>query len=279
MRYTPQECVPGALTPGTRQPRMIGPTVIASTVTERPVSLRLLGPTHLPGFAPGALPGRAVELLTYLHLHPGSSGVQVQHALWPDRFDTASGHVRTLAKRTRSALGHDHDGRPWLPEATKAGYRLHPALTSDWSNFQRLIGPNPAQTPTSALCAAVRLVGGQPLDGITRRAGWWTWRGPIEETMIDAVLTAAAELFRRSMDIGRLSDARTAATIARSTDPLNETGWRMELTLAMRRGDPDAYTRVVAELRAALGPIPTLDPATRHLLAHAPAALRKPRRP
>lgn len=117
------------------------------------------------------------------------------------------------------------------------------------------------------------------MDGITRRAGWWTWRGPIEETMIDAVLTAAAELFRRSMDIGRLSDARTAATIARSTDPLNETGWRMELTLAMRRGDPDAYTRVVAELRAALGPIPTLDPATRHLLAHAPAALRKPRRP
>lgn len=259
---------------------MIGPTVIASTVSTEPlVSLLLLGPTHVSGFAPGALPGRAVELLTYLHLHPGASGVQVQHALWPDRYDVSSGHVRTLAKLTRAALGHDAEGRRWLPEATRAGYSLHPALTSDWSDFQRLVGPDPSRTPTPALCAAVRLVRGQPLDGITRHAGWWSWRGPVEEAMIAAVMETAAELFRRSLAIGQLSDARTAATIARSTDPLNESGWRMELTLAMRRADPGAYGQVVAELRAALGPTAALDPETRQLLAHAPAALRDTRRP
>lgn len=239
------------------------------------MSLRLLGPTHVADFAPGTLPGRAVELLTYLHLHPGASGVQVQHALWPERYDPSNGHVRTLAKLTRTALGRAADGCLWLPEATRAGYCLHPGLTSDWSEFQRLIGTDPSQTPTAALCAAVRLVRGQPLGGAPRRPGWWTWRGPAEDAMLSAVIDAAAELFRRSLAIGQLSDARTAATIARAADPLNEAGLRMEITLALHRADPDAYRRAVADLRATLGPLATPDPETSQLLARVPAPLRE----
>lgn len=250
--------------------------MIDSTVsTDRPVYLRLLGAAHVEGFAPGELPGRSLELLTYLHLNPaGVAGVQVQHALWPDAYVPSNGHARTLAKQTRSVLGHAPDGRRWFPEATKAGYDLHPALTSDWSDFQRLMGPDPSHTPTAALIDAVRLVRGQPLDGITRRPGWWTWRGPFEEAMIAGVLAAASEMYTRAMGAGRLSDARTAATIARSTDPLNETGWRMELRLAMVRADPITYAQTVADLYATVGTAHPLDTETAQLLAHAPAALR-----
>lgn len=92
--------------------------------------------------------------------------------------------------------------------------------------------------------------------------------------MIAGVLAAASEMYTRAMGAGRLSDARTAATIARSTDPLNETGWRMELRLAMVRADPITYAQTVADLYATVGTAHPLDTETAQLLAHAPAALR-----
>lgn len=240
-----------------------------SKVSAVPV-LNLLGAVGLSN-APSALPGRGVELLAYLHLHPGGVPlVQLQAALWPDTYEPRGNNARILAKQVRRALGNAPDGAPWLPPANTthtgiAGYRLHNALTSDWAHFQCLVGSNPHQAPTSALIAAIRLVQGQPLDGITRRHGWWTWRAPAEETMIAAVLDAATELTTRALAIGNLSHARTAARIARTADPLNETGWRLELLAT--RTQPDAYNQLTNDMRQTLGTGSALDPETRAVLA------------
>lgn len=227
--------------------------------------LDLLGQVALSN-APAPLPGRAIEFLTYVHLHPGVNGEQIQAALWPHKFDPAANDTKILAHRIRQALGNDPDGNPWLPCATKsAGYTLHPAFTSDWAQFQALMAPTPHHAPTTALTSAIRLVRGQPLDGITRRRGWWEWRDTHEEAMIAAVLEAATELTTRAVAIGNYSGARTASRIARATDPLNETGWQLEIIAAHTQ--PDRLHTIEHDLYATVGKPNTLDAKTRALIA------------
>ncbi|GAB6855954.1 LysM peptidoglycan-binding domain-containing protein [Microbacterium xylanilyticum] len=231
--------------------------------------IRLLGPVDAEGIADAeALPGRGLELLAFLLLQNGPvQGSFVQSQLWPDKYDPKNGNARTLAKQVRAALGHDPEGNPLLPEGRAAdGFRAHPAMTTDWHIFCRLIGPDLKTTSNENLLAAVRLVRGVPFAGVKRQRGWWTWQRNWEETMRQAIVDAAAELAHRALGSSRFDDARTAARAAQAADPLVETGWRLEIETAMKAGDADAFNRVVEEMYERIGTDTELDDETVELI-------------
>ncbi len=234
--------------------------------------VRVLGTIDVLNVAdPDVLPGRGVEMMAYLLLHNGQvPGAQLHKAFWPDKNDPTSNNARQLAKHLRNALGSDPSGHKLLPEGRNdVGFRIHPAIRSDWDDFRELIGPDLKTTPNEDLVAAIRLVRGQPLTPARSRRGWWVWRSVLEEQMIAAVLDAADELAHRALRHGEIDQARFAARIAQSADPLNEAGWRLELEAAMRAGSATEFSRVVDELYARPGggdPDYELDEATQQLI-------------
>lgn len=234
--------------------------------------VRLLGTIDVLNVADAdSLPGRGVEMMAYLLLHNGQvPGAQLQKAFWPDKYEPSNNNARQLAKHLRNALGSDPEGHKLLPEGRNdVGFRIHPAIRSDWDDFRELIGPDLKVTPNEDLIAAIRLVRGQPLTPARNRRGWWVWRSLLEEQMIAAVLDAADELAHRALRHGEIDQARFAARIAQSADPLNEAGWRLELEAAMRAGSATEFSRVVDELYARPGggdPDYELDEATQRLI-------------
>lgn len=231
--------------------------------------IRLLGPVDALNVDMAALPGRGIEFLTFLLLQdtPSVPGALVQKKLWPDTYSKDNNNARQLAKPLRRILGHDPFGQPLLPEGrSSAGFTIHNQIRTDWHDFCDLIGPDLSTTPNENLVRAIRLVRGQPFDGLKLRASWWAWRGPIEETMRAAILDAADELTHRALATGKFDDARLAARVAQSADRLNEAGWRLEIETAMATGDVDAFNSIVDTMFEVIGVDTEIDDATQQLL-------------
>jgi len=255
----------------------VAPSLVVSAPDWPAPYVRMLGPVDVLN-VPEKLPGRGAEMMAYLLLHGGQvPGAQLHKAFWPDKVDPDANNARQLAKHLRNVMGADPDGHKLLPEGRKeVGFLIHPAIRSDWDDFRSLIGPDLKTTPNEDLIAAIRLVRGQPLTPPTNRRGWWVWRAPAEEAMIAAILDAADELAHRALRRGEFDQARFAARIAQSADPLNEAGWRLELEAAMRAGSAAEFSRVIDELYARPGggdPDYELDEATQQLIDSAPAKL------
>ena len=144
--------------------------------------IRMLGPVGVENFTEGTkMPGRGVEFLAYLHLHPGADGPQVQQAFWPTSVD-ASNSQRGTARKVRDAIGYAPDGTRWFPSnSDREGYRLHTAIRSDWTDFLALIGRSLPDTSNENLVKAIRLIRGQPFTGINTQRGWWSWVTPMQE--------------------------------------------------------------------------------------------------
>jgi hypothetical protein len=215
--------------------------------------VRLLGPVDALQLADNEpMPGRGVELMAYLLLNGTVDGRQLQTAFWPDT-PNASNNQRGLAKKVRVALGHSPDGELLLPEnVNHQGYTLHPAIRSDWDDFRDLIGDDLSRTSNENLVAAIKLVRAQPFAGCNTKR-WWQWIAIAQEEMIAAVMDAADELGRRSLKAHDADQARYAAHVAQSVDPLNEAGWRTELRAAMQAGDVEEFHRIVDNLYARVG--------------------------
>jgi hypothetical protein len=215
--------------------------------------VRLLGPVDALQLADNEpMPGRGVELMAYLLLNGTVDGRQLQTAFWPDT-PNASNNQRGLAKKVRVALGHSPDGELLLPEnVNHQGYTLHPAIRSDWDDFRDLVGNDLSRTSNENLVAAIKLVRAQPFAGCNTKR-WWQWIAIAQEEMIAAVMDAADELGRRSLKAHDADQARYAAHVAQSVDPLNEAGWRTELRAAMQAGDVEEFHRIIDNLYARVG--------------------------
>lgn len=242
--------------------------------------LRLMGPLealNLPDKAD--LPGRTLELLSFLHLQGEPvPGALLQKHLWPDKYDPTNNNAKVLARQVRVALGTDPDGEQLLPTGRKGvGFRVHPMINSDWADFQRLIGSNLETTPTNDLITAIRLVRGEPFDGADARRGWWVWRTPFEAEMRAAILDAADELTTRALAAGDVDNARLAGRMAQASDPLNEAGWRMEIRAAMASGDKNAFNEIIDQMYArVIGATDVeLDESTQELISTGTAQLHE----
>lgn len=214
-----------------------------------PPRLLILGPIGAEGL-PEKIPGRAVELMTFLALQDGPVATDViTEKLYPNKFDPSNNDVKVLAKKVRAAVGRDPFGRPLLPNGKRGvGFTAHPDVVTDWHEFRELIGSDLKTTSNANLAAAIRLVRGTPFDGAAARRGWWGWRGTYDSHIREAVIDAAAELVDRCLRSGDLSQSRMAARVAQAIDPLNEAGLCLELRTALKAGDEAECDRIIDEL-------------------------------
>jgi nucleoid-associated protein YgaU len=202
-----------------------GPTSAPDSTEPVPVGplgapwLRLVGPVEVIGApvtagdsAASAGAGRrpwSTELVAFFTVHRTASAVDVQTALWPADLPTgltAQQNRNTLMSETRSWLGDNRDGEPYLPVVGADGLRLHPDVQSDWDAWKRLVGDDVSLTSTATLVSALRLVTGVPLSDLP--ANQYAWVEPLREEITGAVLDAAAELAGRARISG---DAGAAA--------------------------------------------------------------------
>lgn len=245
--------------------------------------VQILGPVQIVG-AQGPAPKtpatsktnqsvvqRATELIAFLALNPRATAVQVHGALWPGKDPhggTAQQTRNSHTSRARSWLGVSPAGEQYLPRVGAEGYRLREEVRTDWQLWLDLVGEDPASAPTANLTQALRLVKGQPFEGVKEK--FYGWAEPIRYEIIAAVGDAAHELATRSLRAGDCANARLAAAVGRMVDPVNEIFWRDALKAEHQAGDPTGVERLVKQLESHLDSFEDgyeAEPETQELIA------------
>ncbi len=245
--------------------------------------VQILGPVQIVG-AQGPAPKtpatsktnqsvvqRATELIAFLALNPRATAVQVHGALWPgkDPHGGAAQQTRNShTSRARSWLGVSPAGEQYLPRVGAEGYRLREEVRTDWQLWLDLVGEDPASAPTANLTQALRLVKGQPFEGVKEK--FYGWAEPIRYEIIAAVGDAAHELATRSLRAGDCANARLAAAVGRMVDPVNEIFWRDALKAEHQAGDSTGVERLVKQLESHLDSFEDgyeAEPETQELIA------------
>ncbi len=213
--------------------------------------------------------GRSLELLAYLALHPGASASELDDALWPGQRVTYDMR-NSLISRTRTWLGTDHDGRPYLDHSNNSGrgYRLHPAVRTDWHDLLRLARHGLTEDDGDQLDAALRLVRGRPFLGVDPTS--YAWAEADAQTMISTIVDVAHDTATHLMDRGRPTAARSALATGLTVEPASEALSYQAMLLAARTGDRNELERLAHRLREqlrAIDPDATLDASLSALLA------------
>ncbi|NUK28213.1 bacterial transcriptional activator domain-containing protein [Streptomyces lunaelactis] len=217
-------------------------------------SALLLGPISIEG-ATGRIDSNrlsiAIELVAYLALNPGVDHHAIDDALWPGRIVNKTMRNAVIS-RTRSWLGKDADGTAHFPRVQDTGdsrYRLGPAVTCDWTRFQRLARTGMARHDEDgdlALRRALALVRGRPFTGIDPQR--YAWAEPAIQEMVSSVVDGAYELSTRRREAddipGALWAARRGLLAAEESEMLHR-----QIFLAHHAaGDIDALREAAARL-------------------------------
>jgi len=208
----------------------------------------VLGPVeiqHASALAEASKRGQLTALAAYLALYPGQSHEAVDEALWPGTR-VALATRNTAMTKLRNWLGADPHGADYLPRATAQGYRLHPAIHTDWQIFQELLPSGPANATTEDLLAALQLVRDQPFKGVNPRKYLWAER--LQQEMIAAIGDVADELTRRALRAGDHRTALRATLTGLTAEPGSEVLWRHRLRAHHAANDRDALEQAIAQL-------------------------------
>lgn len=234
--------------------------------TAAPV-LRLLGPLEVrntTGPRPQS-PGRALEIIAYLALHPGDSERAFSEAIFPgERAEGGKlGQKRnTYMRGARRWLGEAPDGHPYVGLVPDTGYRLAEDMPIDWAIFTDLIGPSIHHADTPALRTALGLVDGRPMAGID--ASRYAWAQTDISEMIAAIADVAHELATRAIATGDTRTAIWATEKGLDVEPVSEALWRMRITAAYQAGDVDPVIRRYHRVLDTINADP--DPETQDLI-------------
>lgn len=178
-------------------------TVVAPD-TQPPPTLMMLGGIELR-FAAGRRPDRAVrqceEYCGWLLEHPGCRAADMAAALI-----VAEGTRRSNVSRLRSWLGADQHGHPYLPDAYSGSLSLHPAVTSDWLQLQRICDAGVLTLSLTRLADCLALVRGAPLADAT--SGTWLWAASLRADMCAAIRDIAVMHARRCLAVHDIDQAR-----------------------------------------------------------------------
>lgn len=209
------------------------------------VEVAVLGPTVVGGTAAAFSRTSALELVTYLAMHPGGVANDAwATALWPDRL-MAPATLYSTASAARRGLGKASSGVDHLPRA-HGRLRLGPSVRTDWSRFQALarsVEPRRWQR-------ALDLVRGRPFEGL-QRAEWTVLEGFVAE-IEELVAQVAAALADAYLDAGCTGAAMAAARRGLLVSPYDERLYRRLLRCADVDGHPAGVERVMGELLAHL---------------------------
>ena len=194
-------------------------TVHQLTIAPR---IRLLGPVDVDNvgeLSETSKRGQLTEIAAWINLHPGADHHLLSEAIWPGNRATTNTRNTAMSK-LRRWLGQTPDGIDYLPRVSNEGYRLHPAVRSDWDLWQQLV----ADPTTENLQEALNLVRGQPLSGVNPRR--YVWAEFLRQEMISSIVDVAHELASRALQRGDAPAARRAAHVGRLADAVDERLWR-----------------------------------------------------
>jgi len=211
--------------------------------------INVLGPIEVLGLPDGARPlgKRSIELLVYLALRGKATGPELDEVLW---------HGRRVDNQTRNSLIYrtrQRVGPPNLPPVEADGhYRLGPAVTSDWTEFQLLLRDGYAAGPNGVddLRRALNLVRDRPLCG--QAGGEYSWAEHTTQEMISAVVDAAHVIATSLIDRGENRGALSAATRGMLAEPCSESLYNDAIRAARANGDFNRADLLSASLHAQL---------------------------
>ncbi|ORX14141.1 bacterial transcriptional activator domain-containing protein [Mycobacterium xenopi] len=214
---------------------------------------------------PGPREKRLNELTVFLQHHPWASSSDIIRCVYGGAASEKT--VTQQLSMLRARLGVIRPGGPKaLPPMSEGGYRLDPAVRSDWMEFERLVEILVETTPTPNLVAAMDLVTGPPLGGIPPKE--WAWTTDLRDELRDRVPGAAVVLARRHHDAKRFA---TAVDIARKGlwyDNARQDLWEIALGAALAGHDKDAFRALRGQFLNTI-PGPERDPAVFDLTARA----------
>ncbi|OKI26612.1 hypothetical protein A6A28_16675 [Streptomyces sp. CB03578] len=213
------------------------------------VRIEVLGPLRITGRDSTAHSPRTAAIAALIHLRPGRTADALCQAMDPaNPWSTRTLHTRL--SELRSAIGLHTDGQPLLPRPkTGAGYAFHPAVTSDWTQFQTLARQGLAAGPSTGiedLEAAMALVRGKPFGGRTL-----PWADPVVQDMLSRITDTAHTLARWQTDSTRpdLDAARHTVHKALEVEETSETLYRDLLTIERAAGNTAAIRRTVTRIQ------------------------------
>ncbi|MFD5549293.1 LysM peptidoglycan-binding domain-containing protein [Streptomyces goshikiensis] len=213
------------------------------------VRIEVLGPLRITGRDSTAHSPRTAAIAALIHLRPGRTADALCQAMDPaSPWSTRTMHTRL--SELRSAIGLHTDGQPLLPRPKAgAGYAFHPAVTSDWTQFQTLARQGLAAGPNAGikdLEAAMALVRGKPFGGRTP-----PWADPVIQDMLSRITDTAHTLARWQTDSTRpdLDAARHTVHKALEVEETSETLYRDLLTIERAAGNTAAIRRTVTRIQ------------------------------
>lgn len=218
------------------------PNQEAQRVSDGP-RLLLLGPVEIEGQRgkePSKGKRRCLEYCAWLLENPGSVPTQMSRAMF-----VSEATRRSNLSRLRTWLGQDAVGRPYLPEAYTGRIELQ-GVTSDWQQFEELLGRGINVVDRTVLHEALSLVRGAPMADAA--PGEWAWASRLRQTMVDmirdaAVVAARLELERLDVAAARWSIER-GLLVAPADELLACELMRVEASI----GDVDAVEGIAGRL-------------------------------
>ncbi len=189
------------------------------------------------------------EVATWLVLHPGSTRMQFDDAIWGEGVRVDSQNRNTLMSRTRRWLGDKPDGSPYLPHITENEYGLDPAVGCDWMEFQQLYRAGFHSSGLDAdvsLAKALALVHGRPFAGTLPNR--YTWNEALLQEMRSAIEDAAHELAQRRLAERDYRAAATAAARGLEAVPESELLYRDLFEVHAASGDHAGLARAARRL-------------------------------
>ncbi|MEV5880925.1 LysM peptidoglycan-binding domain-containing protein [Streptomyces sp. NPDC052101] len=227
--------------------------------TPNPV-VRVLGPVDVVG-ARGTLTEKKrqrtyTELAVWLVLHPGHHAAALDHraldeALWPDRDEVSLKYRNAVVSRTRTWLGRDTDGQPYIPllKTANSRYSIASSVGCDWHDFQHLTQAGKDQNTANAdlaLRRALELVRGRPFSSTDRRR--YKWAEHLALVMTMEIVDAAEILAERRLAAHDPRGALWAATKGLEVAPAVESLHRILFQAYAAIGDYEALERAATWL-------------------------------
>lgn len=228
--------------------------------------VRVLGSVEVDG-GPAIDRRKSEELVVYLALHPdGADEQSLKTALWPESAPT-SHTFNQVVSRARICLGTGPDGSHYLPRLEGGRYRLSEWVTTDVDRLTaslRNARVHPSTETMEHLATALRLVRGQPFQGV--KAGYDWAHGEGFATRVEIVVADAAHLVADwHLEHGDTTAALWSAGQGLLASPFDEALYRDRMRAHAASGNHSAVQSVMRELCKvvdAVEPYDSLHPET-----------------
>jgi hypothetical protein len=237
-----------------------------SALEEGALLVRVLGSVEVEG-GPAIDRRKSEELVVYLAMHPdGADEQSLKTALWPDGAPT-SHTFNQVVSRARICLGTGPDGSHYLPRLEAGRYRLSEWVTTDVDRLSAALRGarvHPGTETMEHLASALRLVRGQPFQGVKAGYEWAHSEG--FATRFEILVADAAHLVADwHLEHGDTTAALWAAGQGLLASPLDEALYRDRMRAHAAAGNYSAVESVMRELCKvveAVEPYDSLHPET-----------------